>query len=379
MSEKTKLKITTLTPVTIGSGAELSPYSDYVIDSNQVCFIDKKKMQDLILQKGEKYFDLYVEGIATKMDNNRSDFDLKSFLTNNQIVKNLGDVISYRCPFVGNTASKLPVKGLLKSPMQEPYFPGSSIKGALKTVLMYNWLKTNRNAEQKIEEVISGREIEKDGIKKRIPVGFDWLEKKFEYFVDQNELLHPNSIQQVTDSNLISKENIVVVDCYRKMPIRFECIAKNKTAEFELVMENYKWERLAVQANDFAFDALGRELKILKKQGKNKTDYYSTIDKLQETINDCPIDNNTAYLRIGFGKGYYLNSLGITIYDYLHDEVSNISNKNLYVKFEEYIKNQFPKSNQKGDLSLEEFPKTRLFVTKTQEPLGWVKMEKISN
>ncbi len=368
MSESVKLKITTLTPATIGSGSELSPYSDYVIDKNEVCFIDKKKMQDKILQKGDQFLELYIQGVATGIDNNRSNFDLKSFLINHKIVGDISEVIAFRCPFVGNQASKLPVKGLLKSPLMEPYFPGSTIKGALKTVLMYNWLKTNKKANETIERVINGG-------------NFDFLEKQFEYREDEltHNIIRKNTIQQVTDSSCIQKENIVVVDCYRKMPIRFECIAKENTAEFELTLENYQWKKLAVQANDFAFEALGRELQILAEQGKNDTDYYSKIDELQEIINDCPKDINTAYLRIGFGKGFYLNSLGIAIYYYLVDENGNITNKNLYYKFEEFIKKQFPKSNQKGDLSLEEFPKTRLFVTNTQEPLGWVKIEKISN
>jgi len=376
MREKVKLKITTLTPVTIGSGAELSPYSDYVIIGKQVCFIDKKKMQDLILQKGEKYFDLFVEGVATKMDNNRSDFDLKSFLTNNQLVKNLDDVISYRCPFVGNTESKLPVKGLLKSPLQEPYFPGSSIKGALKTVLMYNWLKTNKNAEQKIKEVISGREIEKDGIKKRVPVGFEWLEKKFECIVNErNELMHTNTIQQVTDSSRIAKENIVVVDCYRKMPIRFECIAKNNTAEFELTLENYQWVDLARQANKYVEEVFEKEFDLIEKQqGMNK--YFNHLADIEDLVLNK--NKNIAILRLGFGKGYYLNSLGIAVCDYVKQE----GKEDLYIRFEEFINNQFAKRDKYGNLQeidLEEFPKTRLFITNTQEPLGWVKIEKISN
>jgi CRISPR-associated protein Csm5 len=211
MTEKLKLKITTITPVTIGSGAELSPYSDYVIDGGEVCFIDKKKMQDKILQKGETCFDKYVQGVAMGMDNNRSVFDLKSFLTGNKIVSDIQEVISYRCPFVGKIDSKLPIKGIIKSPLQEPYFPGSSIKGAFKTVLMYNWLKNSKNADEVIERVINGG-------------NFDFLEKLFEYKEDEttHNTIRKNTIQQVTDSSRISKENIIVVDCFRKMPIRFE-------------------------------------------------------------------------------------------------------------------------------------------------------------
>ena len=360
MNKKVKLKITTLTPVTIGSGDELSPYSDYLIDDNQVCFIDKQKMHDKIMQRGEKFFNLYIEGVATKMDNNRSDFNLKSFLTNYQIIKSVDDIISYRCPFVGNAASKLSVKGLIKSPLQEPYFPGSSIKGALKTVLMYNWLKTNEKGGDTIKKVV----YEKN---------FDSLEKQFDYKENNitHEVVSKNTIQQITDSSHIPKENIIIVDCYRKMPIRFECIAKNNTAVFELTLENYKWGDLANQINKYAEDALEREFALINEK-EDRTDYYNHLVDLENFI----VDNseNIALLRLGFGKGYYLNSLGLAIYNY----VKKPGKENLYSKFSQFINEQFAKNDEFGipqEIDIEEFPKTRLFITSTQEPLGWVKIE----
>lgn len=371
MSGKINLKITTLTPVTIGSGSELSPYSDYVIDNGQVCFIDIKKMQDKILHKGESYFDKYVQGVAMKIDNNRSEFDLKSFLTNNQIIKDISEVISYRCPLEGKTQSKLPIKGLLKSPLQEPYIAGSTIKGALKTILMYNWLKTDKQANIKIEEVINGKV---DNFGKLKDLSFDWLEKQFETFINgQNELVRLNTIQQITDSTRIAKENIVVVDCFRKMPIRFECIAKNKSAEFELDLGQFEWEELAKQANEYVEDALDREFSLVDDDEK-MNGYHNYLVEIEEKILNA--EKNTAYLRIGFGKGYYLNSLGIAIYDYVCQE----GKENLYDKYEEFINKNFARKDKYGniqEIDLEEFPKTRLFVTSTQEPLGWVKIERI--
>ncbi|GHT36947.1 type III-A CRISPR-associated RAMP protein Csm5 [Bacteroidia bacterium] len=363
MIEKVKLKITTVTPVTIGSGAELSPYSDYVIDSKQVCFIDKKKMQDKILQKGDRYLDLYIQGVAMGIDNNRSTFDLKSFLTTNQIIKRTDEVISYSCPFIGKADSKLSIKGVIKSPLQEPYFPGSSIKGALKTVLMYNWLKTNKKADETIERVINGS-------------SFDFLEKQFEYKEDEitHNVIRRNTIQQVTDSSQILKESIVVVDCFRKMLIRFECIAKGNTSEFELTLENYKWEDLAKQANEYAKDVLGREFELIGEDSK-LTKYYNYLVDIEDKISE--VNDNAAYFRVGFGKGYYLNSLGIAIYDY----VSQKGKEDLYDKFEDFINVNFARKDkygQKQKIELEGFPKTRLFVTKTQEPLGWIKIERLN-
>ena len=362
MSETTKLRITTVTPVTIGSGAELSPYADYITDNGQICFIDKKKMVEKIMQKGDSFLDLYVYGVANGMDNNRSEFDLKSFLLNNKIVHNIDEVISSRCPFTGDSNSKLPIKGMIKSPLAKPYFPGSSIKGALKTILMYNWLKTNKDADKTIENVIN------DG-------SFDLLEKQFEYKEDDNtkNIIRKNVIQQVTDSQMLSEGANIVVDCDRKIPLRFECIARGQTTEFELALENYRWEDLANQANDYVTAVLDREFNLIEKDDLLKK-YYNQLVDVEDLINDA--DSNTAYIRIGFGKGYYLNSLGIAIYDYVSQE----GRKDLYDKFDNYINKQFAKKDKYGNkqvINLDDFPKTRLFVTKTQEPLGWIKIEKI--
>jgi CRISPR-associated protein Csm5 len=357
MKEKIQLKITTITPVTIGSGVELSPYADYVIDGNQVYFIDKKKLAEKILQKNERLLDLYIYGVANKIDNNRSEFDLKSFLYNNRIC-NLEDVVSSRCALTGNTVAKLPIKGLLKTPLAEPYFAGSSIKGALKTVLMYNWLKTNGKADKKIEEVINGG-------------NFNSLEKQFEYDIVIGQ--GTNTIQQVTDSKPLAKDANIVVDCYRKMPIRFECVAKGKTTEFELTLDGYKWDELAKQANDYATDVLEREFALIEEQ-KNINKYFNYLVDIEDAVQNA--NNNVVYLRIGFGKGYYLNSLGIAIYDY----VSQRSKEDLYDKFEKYINEEFARKDKYGkrqEIKLEDFPKTRLYITKTQEPLGWIKIEKI--
>jgi CRISPR-associated protein Csm5 len=370
MSEKTKLKITTITPVTIGSGAELSPYCDYIVDNDTICFINKRKLQEIIA-KNDRWLDLYVAGIViagnrSGQTGNRNEFDLKNFLLHNRIVRNLDDVISSKRSADNIVkADKLPIKAIVKSPLQEPYFPGSSIKGALKTVLMYNWLKTDKKADMKIEEAINGRF--ENGKNKE--VNFDWLEKEFEY--RENERFS-SAIQQVTDSKMLNRDSNIVVDCRRKVKLRLECIRKNVSTEFELVLEGYRWKDLAKQANDYASDCLDRERDLIEAD-KKLIHYYNRLVDIQDLINDESDKNNSgnvAYFRVGFGKGYYLNSLGIAIYDYVQGK------DNLYRNFESFLKDQFAKRDVENDFSLEEFPRTRLMVNKTQEPLGWIKIEK---
>lgn len=360
--EKVKLKITTLTPVTIGSGEELSPYSDYVLVNNKINFIDKKKMVDKIMAKGENLLDEYVYGVASGIDQSltKSDFDLKNFLLGNRIVNDIEEVVSSVCEIEGNPISKLPIKGMIKSPLGEPYFPGSSIKGAMKTVMMYNWLKTNPKAETTILEVIDNG-------------NFNRLEKEFEYKEDDftKKVIRKNTIQQVTDSSFLLASDNVVVDCYRKMPIRLECIAKSLTSVFELTLDKYTWENLAEQSKVYAEDVLEREFSLIENQN-NLNEYYNFLVDIEEEISLSP--KNTAYFRIGFGKGYYLNSLGVAIYDY----VSREGKEELFDKFEGFINKQFARRDRFGNISeidLDEFPKTRLFVSSTQEPLGWIKIE----
>ena len=292
----------------------------------------------------------------------------QSFLLNNKIVREIDEVIAFRCNIITIlNNSKLPIKAMIKSPLQEPYFPGSSLKGALKTVLMYDWLKTNEKATQKMEDVINGKY--ENGKHKEI--NFDWLEKEFEYKEIDNDNFTLQTIQQVSDSKILPKDSNIVVDCDRKMPMRLECIKKDASTEFELTLENYHWKDLALQANNYAFDCLNRELDLVEND-KNLINYHNFSVDIYTLINDeFELDNNIAYFRIGFGKGYYLNSLGLALYDYVKDK------EKLYNKFERFLKRQFAKKGEFDDFSLEEFPRTRLMVEKTQEPLGWIKIEKI--
>lgn len=303
------------------------------------------------------------------MDNNRSSFDLKNFLTGNKIVNDINEISSFSCKIIGNTISRLPIRGVIQSPLGEAYIPGSTLKGAFKTVLMYNWLKNNKNGDKLIEDVLTRRDY------KNRPLNFDSLEKEFETFVDrENRLIRRNTIQQVTDSSFLEQDSKIVVDCYRKMPIRLECIPKNKSVEFEIVLEKYKWEDLAKQTNQYVEESIEREFEIVEDQDK-LTDYYNYLVDIEEELTNA--SKNTCFLRIGFGKGYYLNSLGIAVYNYVSQDGKEL----LKDKFEDFINKEFARKDKYGnkqEIELDEFPKTRLFVTNTQEPLGWVKIERVN-
>lgn len=366
--DRVKLRITTITPISIGSGRELSPYADYVIDNDSVFFIDTKRSVNKIMTKGDKLLEDYIIGVADGLDKNRSTFDLKNFLIGNKIVKDIKEVSSYNCRLIGAETAKLPIRGAIQSPLGEPYIPGSTIKGALKTALMYGWLKTNKQGDELIEDILTKKDYRGRAL------NFDSLEQKFETYVDKsNNLIRTNTIQQVTDSSFLKQDSKVVVDCYRKMPIRLECISKANSVELEIVLDDYRWRDLAKQANNYAEESLYREFEIIEDQN-DLNEYYNYLVDIERELANAPED--TCYLRLGFGKGYYFNSLGIAIYDYVSQE----GKESLKDCYEEFINEEFARRDRYGnmqEIELDEFPKTRLYLKNSQVPLGWVKIEKV--
>ena len=364
-AERTKLKITTVTPVAIGSGNELSPYADYVVDRNRVFYIDRKKLQRKIAHN-DQLLECYITGIASKMDNNRSEFDLKRFLLN-AVKVNIEDVSLLHCPMISRKPeSKLTIKSMLKTPFHEPYFPGSSLKGALKTVLMYAWLNSKKASEWVEDFLKKCGEPDRNESDKGINRLLNDLESKFEYSES-----HPQVLQQVADSSPIAKESVTVVDGTRNMPIRIECIQSRVQSTFELCLCNKTWNELANSINAYAINVLYREEDLIK-DDDNLIDYYNRLVEIQEKIQDLIDDavDGVAYLRIGYGKGFYFNSIAEVVYEYAKKDNAK------FRLYENYMKRLYPPKPGKT-FKLDDFPKTRLYIDKTQEPLGWVKIEKI--
>lgn len=141
-----KLRLTTLTPVAIGGdkSEQLSPDLDFVFseDGKSLHYLDLDKVEEAVLKND--LIDEFVRQTST-LNNNRSTLDLKSFLTTR-----FGKDIS---PFIASTVrhrglqlhtnsteqSKIRISTAIKN-AGEPYLPGSSLKGALRTAMLYDWL-----------------------------------------------------------------------------------------------------------------------------------------------------------------------------------------------------------------------------------------------
>lgn len=359
-----KIKLSTLTPVAIGSGEELWPYADYIEEAGHIYVIDKVALQEK-LATNDHWMDLYVEGVAKGMDNNRSSFDLKKFIvhTLNETVQSLS-IAKY--PLETKIANqKIPVRSILKSPFGEPYIPGSSLKGAMNSAIMYSWLNNINEEEDNRAALEWVEDLSKlIGIKNKS----EWrsIEKHL-------ELLKEQAIEQkklkirVADSAPMDRK-IAVVDCYRSMNLRLECIASNVVSELEIELAGITWEELMFAINLYSYNMLCRTMEILCAKENDKEDrlFLANLERLEKEL-DSLADNrqaDTAYLRLGFGKGFYFNSVFLAIYNWMQgNEVGK--------KFQQFFMKKYPKMK-----NLDTFPETYIKTNCSNEPLGWVKIEK---
>ena len=121
-----KLAVEILTPVHVGSGEELHHELDYVKRDGQTFIVDQ-----------DRTFNAIASGNA-KLD------------TLQQADPNLSDLVGlsdeyhgYSLPDLSQQSSDVPkrIKAQIKGAMLQPYLPGSSIKGAIRTALLAEWLR----------------------------------------------------------------------------------------------------------------------------------------------------------------------------------------------------------------------------------------------
>ncbi len=130
-------------PLIISSGEKISPF-EYYIDKNK---------KEIYLLKFDEILNRRVGSSTIKKalrDTAAKKGDLKYFLQ--FIDKRWGEHLDLFCDKLELSDSELNSQVELDLPimnLKEPYIPGSSIKGAIKTALYYYYLKTDENARTK--------------------------------------------------------------------------------------------------------------------------------------------------------------------------------------------------------------------------------------
>jgi CRISPR-associated protein Csm5 len=392
MAQATKqyhIKITSITPVCIGDGQKLSPFSDYKLKDGKLIYLNQETIQQ-ILKTRPNLIEDFVKVIITGMDNTGSKFDIESFLYNRAKV----DLASITLKTIDSTAVPKGNKNLytiIKNAGVHPYIPGSSLKGAIKTALLYNWLMDKNNHWCKdylklCDKNSTGNlsKKEEDNLpneKKALEEELNNKFNSFEFAVSDSDLLPDDSIKAIDTKRLHLKEGKFTI------PQTWEAIKENSSATLSISSikmgknELLNWTQICRVINLFSKNSNDIEWEIFdnccQKNDKLNDDLYESLftfyETMEENINNA--DPTTCYLKLGSGKGYYFNSIGLALYN--ADETED---KKLFVNFLRNngfgkIFNRKNKQWEKFDLQSDEFPLTRVLDFKTSNPLGWVKLE----
>lgn len=371
-------KITTLTPVSIGDGNTLSAFADYVLEKGKIHYINQQAIRDK-MGKSPELIDFYVEGMIRGKSNMTNTFDLKNFIFN-RLKLTLQQAALYSIE-AKNVSGKKEFYTVVKNAGQSPYIPGSTLKGAIKTTLLYDWLIDAENdwCENYLENL--NNKEERGRLEAQLMAEFD----KFELGVSDSSLLEFDTLQAIDIKRLHIKNGSLDIPQTReaiKENITCECEIRNvrkligEKADGTNVYKNYSWEELCKIINTFSRHSSDVEWTMLSGIGKKiDDDIYFSLEDFYENVEKKTESSTTAYLRLGTGKGFYFNSIALALCD-----CDRTENKGQFLKFLKtcgYGKVYKPQKRQveEYDLNPDEFPITRFVEITETKPLGWIQLE----
>lgn len=405
-----RFRLSCITPVSIGGDLadRLSPYSDFVVSEDEawICYINQAKLEQAVLEKGA--IEDYIAFIQSGMDNNRSEFDLSGFLEQ-RLKMEVAEV----------TARKVPNRGILREKRQQltpvaktagrPYLPGSSLKGAFRTAILYHWLVSTPQGKSRLSayafQIQRWRELydewrrlrrDRSGGResrfrmKDLQRDMRSIERKV---FNEEELFGTIKGEFGQDSRRIKFRDVglpagSLVDIAMKR-IRLVEAKQQGSQEIPMPREAVRWEEPVVLevlvepglqnenlrywegdtaeiVKNIAF--FGEDTVYFENNEVGDAHYHQfkrEIGALQEfyaALNGRAAEGE-AFMRLGFGKTVFDNSLGLALLNGIGDE------KKAANAMRDFKRAALEVGNLDGF-----FPVTRT-VTYDNLPLGWIKIE----
>lgn len=347
-----KLYFRTISPVSVTTGEKFSPYSDFVFEGGYVYFLNHEKIKEAFKQKAnmDSLIDEYVAGVATGMDNNRSHFELKNFIKNR--LQNDFKAFTLRIvPKTNSVSGKVLINEIIKSPHFQPYLPGSSLKGAFKGALFYDWLKKNPETLENLLNSLYDKGKNQETLKD---------------FIRDIENKYSEIKLAFADSSFAPKEAVSVYKSVRfhlkntqkqaGVPQYWEAISPDTLLETQLKSE-FDINEIFRCLTQLSLDANQRDIEVTEKF--DNPDSQKLLDKYLYLKNE--LEARKICFKLGSGKGYFYQSLGLAVYHY--DKK----------RFNDFL--QHFKPAQKISKNASEFPITKTIEIDSTMPWGWLQVD----
>ena len=386
------LNIRTVTPLHIGGNDLLSPLADYWMDEQKnihlvnegllaAAVYDKSKTNEYIKsveqvateKKGKMLYDFVKDSLHKDMPDLLTGIYYKSFGIENPI----------------EIDCCIQTDGM-------PYIPGSSIKGALRSAILQNWLSSGKAESNKALNdfldalrTFSQRNDLNNG-KKISEIEKVFREKTEESLFgglrDDNRLAA--SCLRVNDTGSVRTEKAAVyqLDRFnllsgeRNIPVLKQCIDKDAVLSTTVNIDYYSYREkkyhgvfkdilskaeLFALINSVTLHVLNYEFALMGNKevyaAKLKA-YEDFMGTMKERIEQC--NNKKAFMRLGFGKMQFYQTIAMSLFAKLGRDEENAE----WVQYLCYC------NKMSEDLSAV-YPSTRVLTSSGQLPLGWIELE----
>jgi CRISPR-associated protein Csm5 len=351
------LEIRTLTFLHIGTGKVLQENFDYVVRDNQTLRIHEGRFVEWISSQGE--------ALARMTQGSPPGQLLGAHLRPGS------PLVRYALP--GAPRDTREIRECLKDAFDRPYIPGSSVKGALRTVLLWQRWKAKGLTLSRVRLRDNPRFAAKD-------VEGEEFGKTPHEDVFRALLLR--------DSSPVEREKLVLANVRSRapgaragIPLALEAVPAGITFTMEGYLDTtvfrpwgawtkegflspeklrwLAWENLAQAARQKALARLDKDRNWAKSMGIDPA-FWEDLDK---KIRKADAEKNLEFpLQIGFGTGW----LGVTLGPAL------LADPNFHVVHGRFRLGRRPRSQ--GQTPPERFPASRrlVCVNSTDLPLGWV-------
>jgi len=372
-------RFTVITPVHVGSGVKLGK-TDIARQGSLLTVVDM-----------ESVFSKY-KGDLSVFDNvfENRDFDLFGFLKTHKIPIN--EVKKYSIANPDSIRFASDILEMIKTGMGNPLIPGSSIKGAIRTVIWWHLVQSEKNQAVLKEELTKVIKSKNRDLKEQR--ADDELDKNLfgenpnhdfmrglqvgdvEFRLSDIKLLDCKVLNLTSENGYgwekMGRNGFITPDPKKATPLYCESLNPKATAAGKMKIEDFLFDddlakplnfsgkkelldNLPEKCNEFAKTFIADEIAFFKSCNMQEmVNFYTDLEK------KIPADNSSFLLHLGWGSGWR----GMTG-NYLEDYLEKDDFAKLRIRF------------NLGKSHSDIFPKTRKIAFqngKPAYPLGWIKI-----
>jgi len=352
-----KVKIKTLSPLHIGGKEGIISPLDYVVFNERCYVINEDRLSLELYELGElDSFVDYVKRIGRRVE-------IEKFLRSRKLLKT--DFLEKVSSYFSKSGVKIygGLRPFIRDAFSQPYIPGSSIKGALRTSIMYVILKRLDDSSRRhlLNDFVQRRikEYKKDP---RGQKGYRWFQERFKKWfakrldeeIFQNFILrkgqrrydaHSDILRylKVSDSTSLKKESLVMEEIkiystqssenFKRWSIFAECVPSGIEFTFELKIDTNILDDFAKNNSRTAFGmdfgeiysvlsdpliAVQERISDLLQEEKL---FFSHNPNLREALE---FKDNEPNFRLGWGEGLLGTSITLLLPLKIRQELRNI-------------------------------------------------------